>query len=117
MQNLLQLQKGSKNFIEILGTSFADSCSNFGTVITNADVISAIKRSTFGTLSTHLDLQCRGDKSHTYQLKSCLSKTFLYLWKRQKYYILFDIKNVTLHFVDLERSLKRPLTPKMLCAD
>ena len=44
--------------------------------------------------------------SHRYQLKLFLSKTILQLLKRQKYSIVFDVKNVTLHFVDLEWSLK-----------
>ena len=34
----------------------------------------------------------------------------IYIWKRQQYSILFDVKNMTLHFVDLERSLKSFLT-------
>ena len=42
--------------------------------------------------------------------KLFLSKTFHHLWKRQQYSILFDVKNMTLHFVDLERSLKSFLT-------
>ena len=35
---------------------------------------------------------------------------FLLIWKRQEYSILLDVKNMTLHFVDLERSIKSFLT-------
>ena len=48
--------------------------------------------------------------SHRYQLQQFLSKTFLHLCKRQQYSILFDVKNMTLQFVDLEQSLKSFLT-------
>ena len=56
LQVLWRLQKGSRNGIEILGISFADSSkifySNFGDAITNADVISAVKTSILGNLNT-----------------------------------------------------------------
>ena len=54
--------------------------------------------------------------SHRYQLRAFLPKTFLHLWKRQKYSISFDVKTVTLPFVDFERSLKRrPTSQNVVC--
>ena len=62
IQVLLQLQKGSRNIIKILGISFADSNETFPFKFCNADVASAIKTSTLGTLSMDLNLQNREEK-------------------------------------------------------
>ena len=64
IQVLLQLQKGGRNFIKILGISLLliltkPSCSNFVTAITNADVTSAIITSTLGTPNIDFNLQNR----------------------------------------------------------
>ena len=66
IQVLLQLQNGSRNFIKywvyhkLILTK--PSCLNFVTAITNADVTSAIKTSTLGTLNKDLNLQSREEK-------------------------------------------------------
>ena len=66
LQTVWRLQEGSRNVIEILGISFTDSNKNFlfkfMNAFPNADVISAIKTSTLGTLNIDLNSQCRKDK-------------------------------------------------------
>ena len=42
--------------------------------------------------------------------KMILSKTLLHLWKHQQYSILFDVKNMTLHFVDLKYQISKFIT-------
>ena len=74
IQVLLQLQKGSRNFIKILGISLADSNETFPFKFCNRDHqrrrTSAIKTSTLATLNMDLNLQNREEKcfccGHTY---------------------------------------------------
>ena len=86
------------------------SRSNFVTAITNADVTGANKTWTLGTLNMDLNLQNRKEKCFCGVHTDISLNTFLHLGKRQHYSFLFDVKNTTLHFVDLERSLKSFLT-------
>ena len=73
MQDLLRLQKDKKLSLKYLVYHLLilkkSSISNFGTAITNADVIHAVKTSTLGTLNTDFNLQCREDtclhRAHT----------------------------------------------------
>ena len=125
IQVLLQLQKGGRNFIKILGISLADSNETFPFKICNRDhQRRRDKRNQnvdtwnpqYGFKLTKLRRKMLLLSSHRYQLKYFLSKTFLHLWKRQQYSISFDVKNMTLHFVDVERSFKSFLSHKMLCA-
>ena len=115
IQVLFQLQKGSRNFIKILGISLADSNETFLFKFCNSDHQRRrdkrnqnvdIWNPQYGFKPTKSRRNTLLLSSHRYQLKEFLSKTFLHLWKRQQYSILFDVKNMTLHFVDLERSLK-----------
>ena len=69
IQVLLQLQKGSRNFIKIFNISLADSNETFPFIfcnrdhmITNTDVTSAIETSTLGTLNMDLNLKNREEK-------------------------------------------------------
>ena len=115
IQVLLQLQKGSRNFIKILGISLADSNETFPFKFCNRDhQRRRDKRDTwnhqYGFKLTKSRRKMLLFSLHIYQLKQFLSKTFLHIWKRQQYFILFDVKTMTLHFVDLERSLKSFLT-------
>ena len=109
IQVLLQLQKGSRNFIEILVISLADSNETFPFKFCNRDhKCRRDKRNqNVDTWNPQYEFKLTKSRrkmfllsSHRYQLKFFLSKTFLHLWKRQKYSISFDVKNMTLHFVD-----------------
>ena len=115
IQVLLQLQKGSRNFIKILSISFADSNETLPFKFCNRDHQRRRdeRNQNVDTWNPQYGFKLTKSRrkmlllsSHRYQLKWFLSKTVLHVWKRQQYSILFDVKNMTLHFVDLERSLK-----------
>ena len=119
IQVLLQLQKGGRNFIKILGISLADSNETLPFKFCNRNHQRRRDKRNQNVDSSNAQYGFKLTKSrrkmvllssHRYQLKQFLSKTFPHLWKRQQYSILLYVKNMTLHFVDLERSLKSFLT-------
>ena len=92
IQVLLQLQKGSRNFIKILGISLADSNKTFPFKVCNRDHQRRRdkRNQNVDTWNPQYGLQLTKSRrkmllliSHRYQLKKFLSKTFLHLWKRQ----------------------------------
>ena len=115
IQVLLQLQKGSRNFLKILGISLADSNETLPFKFCNRDHQRRRdkRNQNVDTWNPHYGFKLTKSRrkmlllsSHRYHLKIFLLKTFLLLWKRQQYVN----KTMTLHLVDLEWSLKSFLT-------